>query len=120
MPTLDDALRLLNEHSFSILPLHSPSMDPAALPSHVRKRVDPASPEYDERAVGKITLLTGWKEFQERKPKESEIQKWWKDWSDANIGVPCGKVSSIFVVDADGPQALNFLATLDLFPAPRR
>jgi Bifunctional DNA primase/polymerase, N-terminal len=36
-----------------------------------------------------------------------EITKDWARWNDANIGIPCGTVNAIFVVEIDTPQGHN-------------
>ena len=47
------------------------------------------------------TTIKSWKEFQERKPTNEEITKWWTDSPDANIGIITGKISNLAVVDFD-------------------
>jgi KaiC/GvpD/RAD55 family RecA-like ATPase len=50
--------------------------------------------------------LFSWAEFQKRRANESEITKWWTDYPHANIGIVTGKVSSVAVVDLDGPLGI--------------
>ena len=45
--------------------------------------------------------LISWIEFQKRLPTEAEIEKWWTDYPNANIGLVTGKISGISVVDCD-------------------
>lgn len=49
-----------------------------------------------------------WKQFQERKPTEGEIHEWFGNGSLNNIGIVCGKVSGLAVVDLDTPEAVRF------------
>jgi hypothetical protein len=45
--------------------------------------------------------LIPWKEFQKRKAEPSEINDWYKRFPDANIGIVCGKINDLCVVDID-------------------
>ena len=45
--------------------------------------------------------LLNWKEFQTRKATTEEIDNWFKQWPDANIGIVTGKISGITVVDVE-------------------
>lgn len=45
-----------------------------------------------------------WEPFQQRKATSEEITAWWQQWPDANIGIVCGAVSGITVVDVDGEK----------------
>jgi len=49
----------------------------------------------------KRPYLSEWREYQTRKPTESEIEDWWSRWPHANIGIVTGKVSGITVIDVD-------------------
>lgn len=46
-----------------------------------------------------------WLEFQKRKPTEDEIKSWWLKYPNAMIGVATGKLSNIFSIDTDTPEA---------------
>ncbi len=48
----------------------------------------------------KNPYISSWKEFQNRRASLDEIQKWWEQ-PDLNIGIICGQVSNIVVVDID-------------------
>ena len=37
------------------------------------------------------------------------IRKWWQRWPDANIGIPTGDASGLYVVDADTPEGVAWL-----------
>jgi hypothetical protein len=55
--------------------------------------------------------LLPWKGFQERRATDLELRTWWRRWPDAGVGVVCGAVSGVIVVDGD-PR--NGLALADL------
>ena len=46
--------------------------------------------------------LRAWQEFQRRRATAPEIQKWFQDFPNANLGIVTGAVSGIAVVDLDG------------------
>ncbi len=115
MPSLEDALQLLNERGFAVIPLHSPDMDPKALPDFVRVRVTPGAKEYNERDVGKMPLVA-WDEWKARLTKAAEAEGWWKKFPGANVGVTCGGHSGVFVVDADNEDALKYMESLGVVP----
>lgn len=48
---------------------------------------------------------------------ESQIQTWWVQWPDANIGLATGRVSGLVVIDVDGPQGEESLKSLPPMPA---
>ncbi|MBU1170283.1 MAG: bifunctional DNA primase/polymerase [Proteobacteria bacterium] len=50
-----------------------------------------------------------WSEYQDRHPTHEEIERWWSAWPDANVAVICGKISGIFVIDADGPKGIDWI-----------
>ena len=54
------------------------------------------------RAYDKRPLIK-WQEFQQRRASESEINEWYQQWTNANVGIVTGKVSGIIVLDID-PQ----------------
>jgi len=43
----------------------------------------------------------------------AQIEKWWAEWPDANIGIATGEKSGVFVVDVDGPAGRASLHTLE-------
>jgi hypothetical protein len=69
--------------------------------------------EYAESGFSVIPIRAGtkkplcaWKEFQQRRPTESEVGKWWQENPDAQIGLVTGKVSGNFaVIDFDSSDA---------------
>lgn len=51
---------------------------------------------------GKIPLLKTWKHLQTQMPREDEVRRWFgHDFPTANIGLVCGKLSDITVIDVD-------------------
>lgn len=52
--------------------------------------------------VGKDKIpLINWKEYQQRKPTEEEIDKWFEDFPEAQIWAVTGKISWLIVVDVE-------------------
>ena len=49
---------------------------------------------------GKRPLVV-WREFQQRSATADEIDRWYRHWPDANVGIVTGQVSGIVVVDID-------------------
>jgi len=45
--------------------------------------------------------LVDWKEFQSRRPTESEVRAWYRRWMDAGVAIICGGISGLVVVDCD-------------------
>ena len=82
MAMLDEALDLLCKREFSVIPL---------------------------RPRDKKPLLASWAEYQRRRPTEEEVEQWWTQWPDANIGIVTGAVSGLVVVDVDGEEGLNWM-----------
>jgi hypothetical protein len=118
-PDMLEAVLALRERGFSVIPIHYPDMDLDDLPVNVRVRVDPGSKEYNERDIGKLPLVP-WEGYQTTLAKPGEVENWWgakRKWKVApNIAVVCGKISDIFVVDADGESALAYMASLHVAP----
>lgn len=53
---------------------------------------------------GKHPLIQ-WKKFQRRLPTADEIEKWWKRWPEAHVGIVTGKVSGgVVVLDIDSQE----------------
>jgi hypothetical protein len=63
-------------------------------------------PRPDEQHDGKKPVI-GWKEYQHRLPTDDEICRWFD--RDSNIAVICGAISDVVVVDADSPDALQWI-----------
>lgn len=56
--------------------------------------------------------LVPWKEYQLRYATLAEVEGWWTQWPDANIGIVTGKISGITVIDVEaGGDISNFPST---------
>src|SRR5215472_6315945 len=53
--------------------------------------------------------LTGKGGFKHATKEEKQLREWWSRWPDAQIGVPCGAVNHLLVVDIDGPQGQEWV-----------
>jgi len=61
----------------------------------------------------KTPALPSWKEFQDRLPTDAELVQWFEGPNaNRNIAVVTGKVSSIVVLDFDGPEGMKTLQDL--------
>lgn len=58
------------------------------------------------RPRDKRPAITSWLEFQKRPATFTELEAWFGGTERLNIGVVCGHVSGIFVLDADTPEAI--------------
>jgi len=65
--------------------------------------------------------LVKWETFQRRQASEAELDLWFEQWPDANIGIVTGMISGLLVLDIDprhgGTAALRSLGT-DHAPLP--
>lgn len=61
----------------------------------------------------KIPCLKSWAFLQERKPTVEELEQWWREFPNANIGIITGKISNITVVDVDRGGDTSILPTTD-------
>ena len=52
------------------------------------------------QAHGKRPLVL-WREFQQRIAGAAEIDRWFRHWPDANVGIVTGRISAIVVIDVD-------------------
>lgn len=53
--------------------------------------------------------LVPWKKNKKKRASKKQIEDWWNEFPDANIGIVTGKVSGIFVVDVDGSRGERFI-----------
>ena len=51
--------------------------------------------------------LIKWIEFQSRYATEEEVQQWFKQWPDANIGIVTGRLSGMDAVDCDSQEGIE-------------
>lgn len=65
--------------------------------------------------AGKSPLVS-WTEFQKRLPTEAELRQWQSQFNPKLWGIVTGKVSGIFIVDADNAIARDFLEKHGLQP----
>ncbi len=61
------------------------------------------------RPHDKKPMLPSWAEYQRRLPSEEEVDLWWTQWPDANIGIVTGAISGLVVVDVDGAEGLKWM-----------
>jgi len=54
-----------------------------------------------EKEDYKIPLLSEWKSYQTKKVTLKNINDWWSKWPTANIGIICGSISNLLVLDID-------------------
>ena len=45
--------------------------------------------------------LVAWAEYSERRATEQEVEAWWRQYPDANVGIVTGRISNLVVVDVD-------------------
>jgi len=64
-------------------------------------------PRENDPRSGKRPALKSWKEFQERKATEDELQRWFF-LTRFNIGIVTGSISRIVVVDCDDDEAVDW------------
>lgn len=53
--------------------------------------------------------LIKWEPHQKVKADKLMIDAWYKKWPEANIGIVCGDISGVTVIDADSENAINLL-----------
>lgn len=98
---LNGALKLASI-GWAIHPLHTPIFEGDAVRCTCKAGADC-------KYIGKHPRLTGWQA--EATTDELRIREWWRRWPDANIGVPCGPVSGLVLVDLDADTAKGAIDT---------
>ena len=68
-------------------------------------RVFPCEPR------GKKPLIRKWRE--NATTDEEMIQRWWRKWPDANVGLVAGRTSDLWVLDIDGQEGDDSLTRLE-------
>jgi len=56
--------------------------------------------------------LVSWEKYQLVRATPEEIEAWWTNWPDANVGILTGTVSGLVVIDLDSIEAKNKLKGL--------
>lgn len=54
------------------------------------------------------TPLIKWRDYQNRRPDEAEVDSWFRSWADFNLAVVTGAISGIVILDADTPEAVEW------------
>src|ERR1700687_3360712 len=65
------------------------------------------------QAGGKVPLIV-WTPYQQRIASVEEIENWFKQWPNCNLGVVTGKVSNVVVIDLDGQEGISQAMKLGL------
>lgn len=71
------------------------------------------SEKVDEKYRGKRPLVD-WTPYQTRVATDKEIMEWSTLDTELNIGVVCGKISNLTIIDIDGEEGMQSLTTLNL------
>jgi hypothetical protein len=58
-------------------------------------------------AAGKRPRIP-WEEYQVKRVTPELVEEWWNRWPYANIGLICGKISGVIVLDIDRPDLITF------------
>ncbi|MBO6584755.1 MAG: bifunctional DNA primase/polymerase [Gracilimonas sp.] len=98
MGNLSKALELI-DNNFKLIPLHTPTPNGQC---SCGQRCD---------SQGKHPRIRNWTEKASNDP--GQIREWWQKWPEANIGIVCGRLSNIVVLDMDprhkGEESLEAL-----------
>jgi hypothetical protein len=81
-----------------VIPLHTPKGDGCSCQ------------DVECHSIGKHPRLGKWVELASK--DASTIERWWKKFPDANIGIATGAESGVFVVDVDGEEGEITLSSL--------
>lgn len=86
-----------------------------------------AALDYAERGFSVIPVrednkksFVSWEEYQKRRATPEEIRAWWAKYPKAMIGIVCGEISGIFVIDCDTKDSYEAIQRLlpDSFLCP--
>lgn len=80
---------------FSVIPVHSVKDGRCTC-----ERVTCSSP-------GKHPCVETWRDYQQRRPTEADIRKWFERWPWANVAIITGSISGLLVLDIDGPDGVE-------------
>jgi len=50
-----------------------------------------------------------WEQYQHRRVSKKDIERWWTEWPDANIGIITGSISRLVVVDIDDEEGIEHI-----------
>lgn len=64
------------------------------------------------RPRDKRPLLDSWSPYQQQRATADQLQAWWTQWPDANVGLVAGAISGLVILDVDGPEGTKSLLTL--------
>ena len=82
--------------------------------------VIPIKSKGTEKEDYKMPLLSEWKPYQTKKVTVENINDWWSRWPTANIGLICGSISNLAVLDIDvdkgGLESLEKIAPKEFRP----
>lgn len=59
--------------------------------------------------TAKVPLIK-WKPYQTQKSTKEEIQEWFKIYPSSQVCIVTGKISNLFVIDCDSPEAFSFVS----------
>ena len=92
------ALKYASEAGWAVFPLHNPVSGGCSC-----GRPDCQSPGKHPRTPNG---------FKDATSDPEQIEAWWREYPDANVGIPTGAVTSTVVLDIDGPGAEDALQEL--------
>lgn len=49
-----------------------------------------------------------WEPYQQRRASPGEIEAWWRQWPNANVGIVTGRISDLVVLDIDSEQGREY------------
>jgi Fe2+ or Zn2+ uptake regulation protein len=58
---------------------------------------------------GKKKPMIKWEPYQTQRADRNQIESWWQQWPNANVGIVTGEVSDLFVVDIDTDEGQSNL-----------
>lgn len=88
----------LADLNLRVFPLHDVESGVCSCPKGVRCGKD----------SGKHPRVTAWQK-EATNDFEKVINRWWKKWPNANIGIPTGRLNDMFVIDIDKPAVWDRL-----------
>jgi len=63
--------------------------------------------------------LVQWKNFMSIPATPEQVQSWWMQWTDANVGIVTGQLAGITAVDVDSKEELRYVKKLVPATVPR-